>query len=52
MSVIISFLVRLLTIAFVAGCAGCALVIPVVAFKFVAVLFEPDPPSEPAAVQD
>ena len=52
MNLVISILLRLLTIAFVVGCAGCALVIPVVAFKFVAVLFEPDPPSEPAAVQD
>jgi hypothetical protein len=52
MSPLIGFLIRLLTIAFVTGCAGCALLIPVVAFKFAAVLFEPDPPTESAAVHE
>jgi hypothetical protein len=52
MNPLISLLIRLLTAAFVVGCTGCAILIPVVAFKFVAVLFEPDPPAEPASSQD
>jgi hypothetical protein len=52
MNPLIRLLIRLLTDAFVVGCAGCASLIPVVAFKFVAVLFEPDPPSEPASSQE
>jgi hypothetical protein len=43
MNPLIHFLIRLLTAAFVVGSVGCALLIPVVAFKFAAVLFEPDP---------
>jgi hypothetical protein len=52
MKPLISLLIRLLTGAFVVGCTGCAILIPVVAFKFVAVLFEPDPPAEPASSQE
>ncbi|HTF44942.1 MAG TPA: hypothetical protein VK641_13625 [Terriglobales bacterium] len=52
MNPLTSLLIRLLTAAFVVGCAGCAILIPVVAFKFVAVLFEPDPPGEPASSQE
>jgi hypothetical protein len=48
MEPVIHFLIRLLSAAFVIGAAGCALLIPVVAFKFVAVLFEPDPEHDPA----
>jgi F0F1-type ATP synthase membrane subunit c/vacuolar-type H+-ATPase subunit K len=33
-------LVVVLTALFVLGCAGCAIVIPIVAAKFLAVLFE------------
>jgi hypothetical protein len=51
MSPLITILIRLLTGAFIAGCAGCALLIPVVAFKFAAVLFEPDPASDTAAAE-
>jgi hypothetical protein len=52
MNPLIGLSIHLLVAAFVVGCVGCAILIPVVAFKFVAVLFEPDPPSEPATVQD
>ena len=52
MNPLTSLLIRLLTAAFVMGCTGCAILIPVVAFKFVAVLFEPDPPGEPASSQE
>jgi hypothetical protein len=52
MSHLITFLIRLLVIAFVTGCAGCALLIPVVAVKFAAVLFEPDPATESATVHE
>lgn len=52
MNPLTSFLIRLLMAAFIAGCAGCALLIPLVAFKFVAVVFEKDPVSQSAAVED
>jgi hypothetical protein len=48
MQSLIHFLIRLLSAAFIVGAAGCALLIPVVAFKFVAVLFEKDPEHDPA----
>jgi hypothetical protein len=37
-----------LTVVFVIGVAGCALVIPIAAIKFFAVLFEKDASEEPA----
>ena len=52
MNPLISFLIRLLMAAFIAGCLGCALLIPVVAFKFVAVLFENDPAPDSPAVHE
>jgi hypothetical protein len=52
MSPLISYPLHLLVAAFVVGACGCALLIPIVAFKFVAVLFEKDPASDSTAVQD
>jgi hypothetical protein len=46
----INILIHLLMAAFIIGSAGCALLIPVVAFRFISVLFEKDPTNEPSAV--
>jgi hypothetical protein len=40
----IHVLIRLLMAAFAVGAAGCVILIPVVALKFAAVVFETDPP--------
>jgi hypothetical protein len=48
----INVLIHLLMAAFVLGSAGCVVLIPVVALRFVSVLFEVDPTSDGATVQD
>lgn len=42
---------RLLTVIFVIGVAGCAIVIPMAAWKFLSVLFEKDVDEETPRVQ-
>jgi len=48
----INILIHLLMAAFIIGCAGCALLIPVVAFRFLSVLFEVDTVSDVAVAQE
>jgi hypothetical protein len=45
-------LIHLLMAAFVLGSTGCVVLIPVVAFRFLSVLFEEDPASELTAAQE
>jgi len=52
MNASINVLIHLLMAAFVLGSAGCIVLIPVVAFRFMSVLFEKDPTNEPSTVQD
>jgi hypothetical protein len=52
MNASINVLIHLLMAAFVLGSAGCVVLIPVVAFRFISVLFEKDFTNEPAAVQE
>ena len=44
MDLLLLILVRALTVIFYTGMIGCAVVIPMVAWKFAAVLFEKDEP--------
>ncbi|HYG98889.1 MAG TPA: hypothetical protein VD837_07135 [Terriglobales bacterium] len=43
------FIARILTFIFVIGIAGCAITIPIVAVRFVMVLFEKDTEESPEA---
>lgn len=46
MDILMHILIRILMAVFLAGVAGCLLVIPIVAVKFASVLFEPSNASE------
>ena len=48
----INILIHLLMAAFVLGTAGCAVLIPVVAFRFLSVLFEVEPARDGTTVQE
>jgi hypothetical protein len=49
---ILGVLFKILTIFFVVGWIGCAITIPICAWKFFSVLFEKDPPSHVEVLPD